>query len=81
MMKADITASGEHAFQAGLGTWLKTVREKKRDEGGQEALQEPYGLHVEKASITGGEAEATKGVLGAVQSYMAPVGFPRNLRR
>lgn len=28
-MKADITASGEHAFQAGLGTWLKTVREKK----------------------------------------------------
>lgn len=52
MMKADITASGEHAFQAGLGTWLKTVREKKRDEGGQEALQEPYGLHVEKASVT-----------------------------
>ena len=58
-MKADITASGEHAFQTGLGTWLKIVRGKKkrerereRDEGGQEALQEPYRLHVEKASVT-----------------------------
>ena len=27
-------------------------RERERDEGGQEALQEPYGLHVEKASVT-----------------------------
>ena len=32
MMKADITASGEHAFQTGLGTWLKIVRGKKKRE-------------------------------------------------
>ena len=30
-MKADITASGEHAFQTGLGTWLKIVRGKKKE--------------------------------------------------
>ena len=39
-MKADITASGEHAFQTGLGTWLKIVRGKKKRERERERERE-----------------------------------------
>ena len=39
-MKADITASGEHAFQTGLGTWLKIVRGKKKEREREREMKE-----------------------------------------